>query len=363
MFKFTRTVLNNINKTKYLKNINNVNVREITVDDSGNNPVTKEGDLSNIKILEEDIRLNNLEIFYKYYLIARVKRFFIVSMPAMLSALTIGSFVLPTYHEETKNIKMYNVKTTTLSNDLGQSETEEKYYEAAFDKNLIDYPDMENISSYSDELNFRISDGTDSIVAKFDIDTDGTLKFKSAGLENVLDLSGYEDLDYSDMNEKYVTLFDDIINILNNRNYLSNKEIEELNRLTELDKVEIIAEIVEKEYIGKESVLVNSSRIGCRVFLIFVTIIYGIVEMLILLDGGYDENESITVDKDGCIREDSNSSSEFGLMYGPMKYRELFMKAERNRIKAIATEICKNVVDIDENKIFTRFEKKLLKKY
>lgn len=363
MFRFTRTVLNNLNKDKYLKNINDVRVRELTVDNTGNNPITKEGDLSNIKYYEEELRHNNLKVFYKYYLIARAKRFFIVTMPAIIGALSIGSFCLPTYHETNKDIRMYNVKTTTLSNTLGEAHSEEKYYDTVLDKKLIDFPDMENLSSRSSELNFRISDGTNSIVSNLLVESDGSLRVNTANQVDVLDLTGYEDLEYSDMNAKYADLFDDIISILSDSGALSSNEKEELTRLSQLDKAEIIVQIVEKEYIGKENVRVNASIIGWRVFLLIVLGLYIFFECLCLSDDGYVDNKSVEVGRNGELRKDPSCSSEFGLMYGPMKYRELFMKAEKDRISAIESEAYKNIEEADIDKIFTSFEKKLLKKF
>ena len=212
MSSYVQTIINNLNSMKYLHNINRVSPENISCSATSNNPVTKPASLDEIIKVEEEIRHENLKVFAKAYIPAKLQRFFVVSLPALIGAATIASFVAPTHYSKEKNYKMYNVETTTLSSDLGQNVQEEKYYTAAIKRNLIDQPELKYlaITSY-DDVNFRIYDGTKSIVAKIQMNSDGSLRVNSVDAEDVIDKTGFEDLEYGDIDPKYAQLFDDII--------------------------------------------------------------------------------------------------------------------------------------------------------
>ncbi len=359
MNSYIKTLINNINSVKYMRNINRITPAD---DLTGNNPVSNKANFDGIIQAEEDLRYKNLKVFTNAYAPAKMRKFFVFTLPAMLSAATIASFVVPNHYEKEKNLKMYNVETTTLSSDLGQNVENAKYYSAALYNDIISEPDLEYLPSSSDKVNFRIYDGTKSVVASLNLSNDGSLSVSSIDAEDVIDVKGIEDKEYEELDPKYAQLFDDIIDILRESNSMSKTEEEELNRLTNLDKARIVVEILKVEYLGKQTVTVNASHTILRIILLVATAVYMIVEAMTIGEmGGLDENDSIKIGYDGALV--AGGDDDFGFWFGPIKYRELFMKAERDRILKTWELVKENVAEEDRYKIFTRFEKKLIKKH
>lgn len=362
MSLFLKTIINNLNSMKYMRNINRVRPADVPYDMSGNNPMTKPADLGKISDCEEDLRHNNLKVFAKAYSSAKMQKFFVVSLPALIGAVTIGSFTVPTHYEKQKNINMYNVETTTLASDLGQNTENEKAYYALIDKNIVNYPDMENLSSTGNHVDFRIYDGTNSIVASFSMDKNGGLEVSNIYQEEFIDISGLEEKEYGEMDPKYAQLFDDIIDIIKESSYLSKSEEENLNNLTSSEKSKMMMQIIKRTDIGKERVTVNASRVPLRVILLIILAFYLIIEAWVLYDNdGLDSNPSINIDEEGHLSRGGNE--EFGFVFGTTKYRELFMRAERERIIKTWKLAKENISLEDRYDIFTHFEKKLIKKY
>lgn len=363
MSSYIKTMINNLNSMKYIRNINRVRPADIPCSQSSNNPVTKPASLDKIIKVEEDIRHNNLKVFANTYGVAKIQKFVVVTLPALIGAATIASFVAPTHYEKQKNLTIYNVETTTLASDLGQNVETEKYYNAMSSKEIIDQPELKYLSaSTSDEVRFRIYDGTKSIVAKLTMNADGSLSVTSVDAEDVIDMTGFEEKEYGDIDPKYAQLFDDIIEIIKDSSAISKSEAEELSRLTSLEKSKIIVQIIDKTELGKEAVTINASRVGLRVVLLIILGLYLLFEWGIIADmGGLDDNTPISVNDEGRLSKGGNE--EFGLFFGPIKYREVFMRAERERI-INAWELAKeNIAPEDQYKIFTHFEKKLIKKH
>lgn len=364
MSTYIKTVINNLNSLKYLRNINRVRPADLPIDPTSNNPVTKPASLDEIIKNEEELRHHNLKVYASTYGAAKVQKFFVVSLPALIGAATIASFAVPNHYEKQKSYNMYNVETTTLSSELGQNvETEKCYTTGWSEKTILDQPELKYLSNTSyDEVNFRIYDGTKSIVASINMSSDGSLTVSSVTAEDVIDMSGIENKDYGEIDPKYSQLFDDIIEIIRDSSNLSKSEEEELNRLTSLEKSKIMVQIIEKEKLGKETVTIRASRTLLRVILLVVLVFYLFVEWMILSEnGGLEENTPITVGRDGRLSEGGNE--EFGFIFGPTKYREIFMRAERDRIIK-AWELAKENISLeDQRRIFTHFEKKLIKKY
>lgn len=363
MNSYLKTLINNLNSMKYLHNINRVRPADVPTDPTSNNLVVEPASLDEIVELEEEIRHSNLRVFKDNYGAAKLQKFLVVSLPALIGAATISSFVVPYHYDKQKDYTMYDVKTTTLSSELGQSEDVEKYYNAFCEKVILDRPELKYLNSItSNEIKFRIYDGTKSIVANMSFDDDGSITVSSVDAEDVIDMSGIEEKEYGEMNPKYAQLFDDLIEIIRESSSISKSEEEELNRLTSLEKSKIIVQIIEKKELGKETVTIRTSHLLLRIILLVALVFYLFVEWMILSEnGGLEENSPITIGKDGRLY--NGGDEEFGFILGPTKYREMFMKAERDRIIKIWELAKENISLEDQKRIFTRFEKKLIKKY
>lgn len=359
MNSYIKTLLNNINSTKYIRNINRI---DPVLDMTGNIPAKSDANFDGITEAQEDLRHSNLKVFFNAYGPAKMQKFLVVTLPALLSAATIASFVVPNHYEKQKEIKMYNVNTTTLSSEYGQYSEDVKYYSTAFEQDILSEPDLKNLSSTTDKIKFRIYDGTKSIVATLNVSSNGELSVYSVSAEDVVNMNDFEEKEYEEMDPKYAQLFDDIIALIRESSNLSKSEEEELNRLTELDKSKIVAEILTVNSLGKETVTVNASRTLLRIILSVITALYLFIEISVLVEeGGIDPNDSIHLTKDGSLQ--AGGSDDFGFWLGPIRYRELFMKAERNRILKAWEAVKESVAEEDRYKIFTKFEKKLIKKY
>lgn len=359
---YIKTIINNLNSLKYLHNINRIKPADMSCDPLSNNLVVKPASLEDIIENQEEIRHNNLIVYARNYGSAKLRKFFVVTLPALVGAAAIGSFIVPTNYEKKKSYTMYNVETTTLASDLGQNVEEQKYYYATSEKKVIDQPELKYLDTRNDKVNFRIYDGTKSVVASLTLASDGSLSVSSVDAEDVIDMSNFEDKEYEEIDSKYAQLFDDVIEIIKASNAISKSEEEELNRLTSLEKSKIVVQIIKKEKLGKETITVNASRIPLRVVLLIILGLYLLLEWGLIADmGGLDDNTPISVNDGGRLSKGGNE--EFGLFFGPIKYREIFMRAERERIIS-AWELAKeNIAPEDQYKIFTHFEKKLIKKY
>ena len=146
--------------------------------------------------------------------------------------------------------------------------------------------------------------------------------------------------------------------MLSNSGYVSRSIKETLTSLTEEEKKTVVIDVVKYTKIGEEEVSKVKSRVGARTILTLVLILYIIIEAYVISQDcipGYTKNLS---QKNGELSQDYNES-ELGVFFGPVKLREIYLKAERERVLKLKEEIEKNLEEGSEKKLLTRYERKI----
>lgn len=368
MLDFTKTVINNLNQIKYLKNIDRITL-EKKLDVDTNSPVKLEGSSLRIKELEGENRVNNLKICLKNYFFVRGTRFLMISMPALLTALAISTFFTPKRVERPGKATECTMEETIYSSNDGLCEKEpEKFYKLGdvadiFKHVIVDPKDakpLKSTASLNGSIDVKIHNGEKSVTAEISLGSDGAMSIGGANVvNNYYDTDEYKDLVFREYEEnEYNALFDRIVEMLMNSRYLSADGKKVLESLTQDEKREIILHIVKYDDIKPAEVIFSKTRLPRRIILTLISIIYWAVIGIFYYNNGlrvYDlENNDGKLCESACKRDAEN------LFYEALKVKEAFMAAERDRISNLKEEIDKNVANSDRNKILTRYERKLL---
>ena len=373
MFRFTRTLLNNINQLKYLKNINLI---ELKTNRSTTDTETK--DLSEQKKnysidelvhLETEVRVSNLKVFAEVYTKLRVKRFFTISLPAVLTAITIGTFCTPTRHDEVANVDVCKGTFKLYNSELGEAEYTKDYYQLEHDESIFttrisedNEKQLDVISKTTENtITFKMYDDIDSIFAKFTIDSDGKMSLYEISFDDIFDINDYESYEFKKLDDNYMDLTNRIIKALNASDEVDDEEKEILNNLSESDKKVIITEVNKYVKIGEEELIVSKTNVAKKIILAFITALYIFIEATAIAD----EEEKVFSCYINKLKNHYGMlygrEEDVGLIFGPVSCREEFVAAERERINRIKKELYENTICSDPNRspILTRYERKL----
>lgn len=368
MLDFTKTVINNLNQIKYLKNIDRVSL-EKKLDVDTNSPVKEEGSSKRIKELEEEVRVNNLRLCFKNYFLIRRSRFVLISMPAILTAVAISTFFTPKRVEEPGKVTECTMEETIYSSNDGLCEKEpEKFYKlgdaADMFKHVIVEPKDAKLLKSDTRLNgsidVKIHNGEKSVTAEISLGSDGAMSIGGANVvNNYYDTDEYKGLVFHEYKEnEYNALFDRIVEMLMDSRYLSADEKKVLESLTQDEKREIILHIVKYDDIKPAEVIFSKTRLPRRIILTLISIIYWAIVGIAFYNNDLRIND--LENHDGELYQSGNSRDVGNLFYEALKVKEVFMAAERDRICNLKEEMDKNVANSDRNKILTRYERKLL---
>ncbi|MCH5166763.1 MAG: hypothetical protein J1F35_02610 [Erysipelotrichales bacterium] len=368
MLDITRAVLNNLNQARYLKNINRVNLRNVVRETNTKNLVapTNQYSIDGIKNLQSNIRVKNLKCFVESYSYLKIQRFFVVTLPACLTAATIAVACVPNKDVKTGKVTTYNVEHTIYNSELGQATDSYKGYDRGFwnwlFRNNVDHSkvDMKKLPfEFSSELSFKIYDGMDAFFAKFSINENGEISNTSAKTADYIDLETFDNIVFNELDSEYPIIFDKVIQMLKDSSLVSKDEEEVLDRLTESDKKTIVMEIVRYTKIGKEEVSMTKTNNQLRNIMIFFTLAYILIELAVIFINELEPGTTSELKYTNGVLEKESYATRVGLFFGPMKLREAFLAAERERILRLRREIEDNLVDDSDIKLLTRYERKL----
>lgn len=373
MFRLTRAIINNLNQFKYIKNINSLELKRSYNDsDSETKDLVKDNNysLDELKRLETEVRENNLKVFLNNYFHLRLDRFLCVSFPAMLTAGAIAFCSVPTKYEGEGAIRVYHGNHMLYNSELGETQYTTGHYielsiDEEFDGMLEDEYLEETDSLKEDEVILKIFDNINSVVANFKLNNDGRLFIKNAKSGEYVNVSEYEKYEYSEVDNNFDEIINQAIEVLNNTSTINfsdeNKAL--LNSLTASEKKVIIAEIIKYTDTEDISIMMTKSRWLVK----FICLVLAAAYIAFEYNQLKYRTPKFTV---GIGKKLENVNGELiegkynekcGMIYGPLKAREEFLAAERDRIIKIKEEIEKNVIIAYPSKcpILTRYERKL----
>lgn len=364
MFKVLKAVLNNLNEKKYLKSLNNLEFRENAIEDNNsNNPVEvvdKNQVISELETLQDIMRHDNLQIYATNMLRARGKQFLIVTLPAVLTLSTALLWFLPANRVKSEKLDTYSRVETVIS-DNRQIEIEDPtlYYSTFFGRNFVDEEKAKDLTTTTNKrIELYITSELNGFLAKLNIGSDGSLSISDIDSGTYLNLNDYDFSDAKELDSKYSNLFDTVIDLMLESSYINDEQKEELKALSESDKKEIVATIIEYNDLGKTNVDVYKSNWFWRIALAVITGIYIWVLGYIRKEDGPWESYELTNNNGDLV--ESDNTEQIGLFHLGTKYKEAFLAAERDRIKRVY-ELCdKNLYYTSRDNVMTKYEKTLV---
>lgn len=365
MFKIFRAVANNMSEGTYLKSVNNLEFKNnALLDDQSNNQIEvidKDHTLRELDKYQDEIRHENLRVFRRNILNARLEQFLIVTLPAVLVAGSITLWALPAKHVKTESLETYKRFETIISDNRQiDFESDKLYYSTFLGRDFVDKDKASDFTGSASQkrLEVYLTENLEGFLAKLNINSDGSLSINDIDTGTYLNLNDYDFTNGKDISEKYVSLFDKTIDLMLESGYIGDESKEKLKSLRESEKLEIVAKIVEYKGIGYTDVDVYKSNWFWRIALSIIAGIYLWAVIFVLKNDGLPEFYEL-INKDGELIE-SEYKKDLGLFYLGTKYKEAFMAAERDRIKHIYEIADKNLIGSSRDMMMTGYEKKLI---
>ncbi len=368
MLDTTKTVINNINQFKFLRNIDRVSLKK-DANTQTNNVVSEEGNKDRIMELQTDLRVNNLHVFRESYFSLRLYRFFVLTLPAIITAGAIGLLSTPSRVNKNDTATHYTKEETLYKFGEGvATQTKEVYdldWTGDFFGHKIVSPEGVSVEDgVNDKITFKIHDGETCVTGSVNISNDGAMTANSAGVvNNYYDVDEYQDVTFNETedDEMYALLFDRVVALVKDSGYLNSKNEEILDALTASDKKVIVLSIASYENHGKAEVILSKTRMPRKVMLIIIAAIY---DLVLALTYSYRKDEigvDVMTHENGKLIDQSTEYTG-SLWFSSLKIKEAFLAAEKERILMLASEIDKNVAPEDRGKLLTGYEKRLVKK-
>ncbi|MCI8794080.1 MAG: hypothetical protein HFI73_01755 [Bacilli bacterium] len=415
MFSAAKGFLNNLNQIKYIKNIDRVEMAKIPNPDDNlecNSEPFKDGSKEKIEYLQNDLRIDNLQIFSYSYFRLLWRRTWLFATPAVLASLLLGTAVSPQLSKK-KDLPTYSVESTIYNSNFGESKKQEEVIHTN-GYNIVDEGINGDESSLSDEVVLKVYDDYNYFTADFYLGEEGKLTFKSGDTSMHHDFTDYESMPFTDCDDKYVSLFDKLVALIQESDSLPAEKIDVLTKLTEEEKKTIIIDVVRYVYLGDTEVLVEKSKFGPSIVLFVLLCVSILVDVLYIVSNFGDCPQVFSRDElednpkdipqtskdntedelDDEVKEDTQNSkedteensanpvgkynvfpilsykdgalnidalAEVNMIFQTIRYKEEFLAAERERILLLWDEICENIAEQDREKLLTKYEKKLIK--
>lgn len=367
MLDTTKTIINNLNQFKFLKNIDRVTF-EKEMSTETNNVVNESGSKDKIMKLQGDMRVSNLKTFASNYFTLRAYRFVVVSLPALLSAAAIWLIQTPSRVDKNDTAHYYVRNETIYDSDAGVSTTVKDTYDLGdsgeiFSHQLVQPENGEVITYATNKLLIEYHNGEACLTADLKIEGNGKMTVSSADVvNNYIDINNNDGLSFQDGNDdEYVALFDRALAIIEESSSLSKDEKDLLDSITNSEKKSIILNIIIYQDKGNVEVILSKTRIPRKVVLGLIAFIY---DVLLIASYNYRKDEFGTT----CLDHKNGNLVTEGDVYdgsvwfSALKMKEAFLAAEKERILLLNKEIVENVRESDRNKLLTSYEKKLIKK-
>ena len=324
----------------------------------------------------------------------------------------LGTAVSPQLSKK-KDLPTYSVESTIYNSNFGESKKQEEVIHTN-GYNIVDEGINGDESSLSDEVVLKVYDDYNYFTADFYLGEEGKLTFKSGDTSMHHDFTDYESMPFTDCDDKYVSLFDKLVALIQESDSLPAEKIDVLTKLTEEEKKTIIIDVVRYVYLGDTEVLVEKSKFGPSIVLFVLLCVSILVDVLYIVSNFGDCPQVFSRDElednpkdipqtskdntedelDDEVKEDTQNSkedteensanpvgkynvfpilsykdgalnidalAEVNMIFQTIRYKEEFLAAERERILLLWDEICENIAEQDREKLLTKYEKKLIK--
>lgn len=363
MLSTTKAIINSLNQFKYLRNINRVRLRETNIDSNYKNSSFS---LKNIEKLENEVRVDNLRVFIRNYTKLRLKRFWFVSFPALLTASSIIAFSPPSKLPTRDKLPTYNHEMTDYNSNYGVRKVSEPVYvtDEGF-KNYTLKDDNKGIKEgdVKDNIVFQMSNNDNYLVANLNISKGDMLSVSDVTVGDHFDFTEYNESEYTyDESDNFDLLYDKIVKMINEYVYLNDEEKEVLNKLSESDKKNVVIEVSKYVDLGETSLDVYKPKTVLKGVLICLLAINALINGLYLSDHKEVLSNFKELKHDGEGHLFEYGKRKTNIIYESIRYKEAFLAAERERLKMLEDEVEKNINFSDRQKLFTRYEAKLLAK-
>lgn len=382
MFDATKAVINNINQFKYIKNRDRVHVKKIPIEGSKTMvQQTRDGSFDTIDKLQNEYRINNLNVFFRNYGKLRWRRFWIVSLPAILASACVVSFFPPKRISSQDSLPTYEKTTKIYNSNFGEAVDTTIGY--VYDGGTSTYDLADGLvgfksSDIQDKVELKIYNQEDYLAATTNISSSDMLNVQNVHSGLYYDFTDYDNMDFKDVGRDYDKLYDKLIQTIKSNPSLNADTLELLESLDSDEKKEVIIEVQKYIYLGETDVIVTKSKVTLRIAL------FGALIASLLISGCWyfdsrvavkdsenddDKNNEIIYKavlfpelnhKNGLLKEEDEKC--VNLLFQSLKYKEAFLAAERERLCKLDDEIADNIVSSDQDALLTKYEKKLIQK-
>lgn len=363
---FKKYFINNLKETTYLSSIDRVEFDSTKTD---GNDMLSDSQLQKRREKLDDVQIrdrhNNMRIYVKNLIDFRLGQLFTFVIPAALTVGTVASFIAPYRRVTDKDFSSKIVKESTILSDTeGQimDNSEIYYYDNGFFSLNEDDFVKSNEYNYQRETNYnnltyQISDGIDSMIAKFSYNSEGKLTFNNVDVGQYIDLNDYNFNEAVSIDEKYEKLFDEVLDLILSEEDISSDVKAKLESIANSEERKTIIDIVKYENIGSGVTEVYKNRFWQRTLLLIVTGFWWALVFALFKAEDMSKGTKLYAYNGRLCTEDNKT---IGFWHVGLKYKEAFIRAEAERIKKAQDLAQEYVKDEDVSDLFTSFEKNLV---
>lgn len=367
MLKFFGTLKNNLNGKTWAitkSNLEFKDYKEISSNDKDGVLLSNQEVRDKLDELQGSVRYSNLRVYTRNIKNVGRKKFSLVTLPALLVAVTALLFTVPNEVSVSKSYDTYIKNEVQFEDGKYQIVTDDKVYcVSEFVPDFVDEEKYDSIGRFEDTkyLELYALDNLDGVYSKFTFSDKGKMYLDVDELES--DTFIIDDINVSEgalLTDDYKYMFDIALDLLDKTPYLSEEEHAMLKELNNEEKTNFVARIIEFENAGEQKVEVTKS-----------TIIYKIVSALLsgLYVFGYvlpNRKRKIVdvpnLEVNGSRLVEGEGAKEHRLCDVPLEYKAAFVAAEKNRIQEIEKIADTYLTPESKDIIFTSHEKRLLLK-
>ena len=361
MFRLTKAILNNVNDKPFENNMTETSL----VKDFKNKNLSKEevASLKKIYNLEMEARTDNLLIFAKHFSYVLLNRFFLVTLPAIISVATIKTAALPNKEVEPRMIEKHTGVHSLYNPDEGVREFSRTYLEQ-YQVRYYDVDEEVKILPHDIDKQIMIQifdDEENSFSAKFVVYSSGNFQYKLPTRYDDIYTEKYDKCEITDSGNNFDELYNKIMKLIDEDNIISKKSRATLNKLTETEKRTILMEVIDyNSFIEEIEGAKTKSNIPKKVYYFALTSLYIALAYRYLKEKEFKEKR---IYNDNGELKYEDEMKRFSLLYGPLKVRNAFIQAEADRIEQIKEEITFNITlgncTEEDYAILTDYEKEL----
>ena len=363
LFKFKR---NNKNGKAYAIARSNLEFKEFEEDyeNDSNNMVNRKTNYQvkqEIDELQTNVRYSNLRIYEKNIKSVKNRRFTIYTLPVVLAMVAGLTWMSPESIDVSMSYDTYKRIETQFSDG------KQLIVEDALTYCLSDFnPDFKDdnfkatgsVVSYMNLYLLNDGLGVSSLYTFSDSELLLERDYVKTGSFMIEDIDATNGEEISDI---YCDMFDNAVDILIASKRVPKDYRDFLNNFDKDSKSEIVARLIQYEFIERKDVPVNLNLDFARIISSIVAGLYFLIFSLPGIRKPIIECSGLEVNGSRLLNE-SDYSKQHRFSELPLEYRSAFIAAEKNRILEIAKLADEYLTPESKDMLLTDFEKKLILK-